>query len=573
MLLQIPLKNGDELLGILAVSSSEEDYFSDDLIALFILIASYAAGLIIKRDISKDKKSKADLVSMTYRLSTLIHNLEAGILVEDEHRRIALINKHFCNLFKIPLEPDMMLGIDCSRAADDSGHMFSNPTHFSQRILQIISELKPVIGEELELPNGIFFERDYLPIISGNTFLGHLWQYKDITNRKNAEKALKKATEAAQAASLAKSRFLANMSHEIRTPLNAIVGMIRILNDTGLDDKQQILLRNLNTSSDNLLSIITDILDFSKIESGEIDLEKTDFDIHELFRNIYDTYKYKAREKDLQFGMISDPAIKSCLLGDPVRIQQVLQNLLSNAIKFTSEGKVEIRNELLAIENGHFRIKFSVIDTGIGVSPENQKKIFDSFKQEDESTTRIYGGTGLGLAISSQLVGLMGGKLQLNSKKDSGSTFYFTIELPMGLQPAVQIPDSTPVPTSESLEGVRILLVEDNKFNQFIAQALLMKWGAVSDVAENGKKAIELIGKHKYDLILMDIQMPEMDGITATSLLRNEMKIETPILALTANVVKGVMEKCIEAGMDGYVSKPFDANDFYRKITSVLGGK
>jgi PAS domain S-box-containing protein len=525
---------------------------------------------LVLRDISVEKRASADLVSMTTRLSTLIHNLEAGILVEDENRRIALINKHFCNLFKIPVEPEMMLGIDCSRAADDSGHMFSNPGHFSLRIQQIIRELRPVIGEELELPNGIFFERDYLPIIAGDTFLGHLWQYRDITHRKNTERALRKATEDAEAASYAKTRFLANMSHEIRTPLNAIVGMIRLLADTDLNTNQKKLLQHLNTSSGNLLNIVNDILDFSKIESGQIDMEHCDFDIHHIFRNIYDLNKYKAREKNLNFRVESDERIATYLRGDAVRLQQILLNLLSNAIKFTDKGDVVLKNELLSITQGSCRILFSVSDTGIGISKDNQKKIFDSFKQEDESTTRIYGGTGLGLAISSQLVSLMGGQLEVHSRKNEGSTFSFIISLPAGMLLDKQSSEPAPEPEANSLPGVRVLLVEDNKFNQFIAKALLEKWGAIAELAENGQHAIELLQINSYDLILMDIQMPVMDGITATSIIRERLHMKAPILALTANVVKGVSEKCIEAGMDGYVSKPFDPGEFHRKITSVL---
>lgn len=524
------------------------------------------------RDISLENKNKSELESATSRLKTLIHNLEAGILMEDENRRIALINKYFCNIFKIPVEPEMMLGIDCTRAADQSGHMFGDPEDFSQRIIHIISEKKPVIGEELELPNGVYFERDYLPVFSGDKFIGHLWQYRDITSRKQVESSLKSAMIAAESASNAKSRFLANMSHEIRTPLNAIVGMIRLFNDTELSGNQQKLLQNLNVSSGNLLSIINDILDFSKIESGQMDLDKTDFDLRELLQQVVDSIEYKAAEKKIALKLNIDPSIEGLVIGDASRLHQVLNNLVCNAVKFTLEGRVELRCTLIKSDSKIHAIEFCVEDTGIGINSDNLGKIFESFQQEDESITRLYGGTGLGLAISSQLVRLMGGSLNVSSTKGVGSKFFFTLDMPVG---SPVLPKELPfsVPELFNLNEIRILLVEDNKFNQFIAKALLDKWGAETVIAENGRLAIDILKDSSFDLVLMDLQMPVMDGITAAGIIRNKLDLDTPILALTANVVKGVAEKCEAAGMNGYISKPFDPDDFYQRILMVLKNK
>ena len=253
-----------------------------------------------------------------------------------------------------------------------------------------------------------------------------------------------------------------------------------------------------------------------------------------------------------------------------MHLQQVLNNLVSNAIKFTTEGKVELRCEHTGTIDGRERILFTVEDTGIGISPENQSKIFQSFQQEDESVTRRFGGTGLGLAISRQLVELMGGELLVESAKNQGSRFYFIIEFEPGQVESTLSPETPEPEKPMSLEGIRVLLVEDNKFNQFIAQALLEKWKAVPVICDDGQQAVDILRTKSFDLILMDLQMPVMDGLTASGLIRQELKLKTPILALTANVVVGVVERCEQAGMQGYVSKPFDEVDLFNKIIAVL---
>jgi signal transduction histidine kinase/ActR/RegA family two-component response regulator len=573
--LLIPIKSGSSVSGVFGMISDKPGRFRKSMVSAASLLAGMVHDRVIASFIpgsGEDENARQELESVSSRLSTLIQNLEAGILFEDENRRIALINKYFCNLFKIPVEPEMLLGIDCSRTADQSGQLFSNPTHFSQRILNIITDRKPVIGEELELPHDVYYERDYLPIMSGDKFLGHLWQYRDITTRKNIEKRLKSAIDAAEAASQAKSRFLANMSHEIRTPLNAIIGMIRLLSDTSLTERQNKLLHNLNVSSDNLLSIINDILDFSKIESGQIDLQYADFNLVHMLKRVFEANEFKAVEKNIHLVFTPEPDLDVNLWGDMARLQQVLNNLVSNAIKFTEEGSVKIICGISNEEPGVFQVRFCIEDTGIGVSSDSLDRIFESFKQEDESITRIYGGTGLGLAISRQLVRLMGGDIGVESEKDTGSRFFFTLNM-QNAKGKVSILETNPETRGIFLKDKHILLVEDNRFNQFIAKALLEKWRARIDIAESGHQAVDMLKVTSYDLILMDIQMPVMDGITAAGIIRNQMNIHTPILALTANVLKGIVEKCAEAGMDGYISKPFDPDDFLARIKETLGNK
>lgn len=386
----------------------------------------------------------------------------------------------------------------------------------------------------------------------------------------NGRKNMVHQADAARSADITKATFLANISHEIRTPLNAIMGMIRLLHETSLDEHQLKLIENMHSASDSLLTVINDILEFSSLDSGQIDLVNTDFSIHELFRRVYDANEYKAGIKNITLHYSVGPEIPEFFCGDHVRLLQILNYLVGNAIKFTQVGKVEFHCRLTGSVNGKSSVMFAVEDTGIGIDAENLERIFNSFQQEDDSMTRTYGGTGLGLAISKQLVELMGGALHAESAKNQGSKFYFTLDLEKGQSTNLEPKPEPMVTQAPSLRGIRVLLVEDNIFNQLIVEAILDKWGAACRIAEDGQKAVDMVGIEKFDLILMDIQMPVMDGFTASTFIRNNLKIHTPILALTASVVKGVIEPFEKAGMQGYISKPFEEEELYAKIRSVL---
>jgi signal transduction histidine kinase len=292
------------------------------------------------RDISETKKAQYELESTTSRLATLIRNLHTGILVEDENRNIALVNNIFCEIFNIPAEPDDMIGFDCSLSAEQSKHLFVDPDKFTTRVDVILKDRKMVINEELEMVDGRVFVRDYLPIFNNDRFLGSLWQYQDITKRKQDEKELEAAKNSAESANLAKSQFLANMSHEIRTPLNAIFGMTQLLSKSEIAKEHEKIINGLLVSSDNLLNIINDTLDLSKIEAGEISLEKSYFNIREMTDKIVRSMEYKAEEKNIDLITKLDENIDDVLLGDETRIKQVLINLVNNGIKFTETGKV-----------------------------------------------------------------------------------------------------------------------------------------------------------------------------------------------------------------------------------------
>jgi len=561
-LITIPMMLKDECLGFVGFDSVKikREWNNDEVTFLHIL-----SDLLC--NVTDRKRTEEALRDREAYLKAIFNNIPYQMWLKDTEGRFLAINEPFATNFQLRND-EAVIG----KTASDLWPP-EIAAHFQEQDNEVMRTLKLMtIEEHIEL-NGAFrwFEIYRAPILDQNgVLLGTTGIARDITNRKDADRELKKATEAAESANSAKSRFLANMSHEIRTPLNAIIGMIGMMDNTMLDDAQKKILRNLNTSSDSLFNIINDILDFSKIESGQLELEKTEFNLKEIVKKVYDTQEYKAEDKNIEFKYEIDKDISPSLLGDPIRIQQILINLVSNAIKFTREGKVILNCSLMTKENGMNRIRFSVEDTGIGISPDNLSKIFESFQQEDESITRTYGGTGLGLPISKQLIELMGSTIHVESKKDEGSKFYFELELPIGTHSVYPVSSETAKPSQDSLKGVRILLVEDNKFNQIIAQSLLEKWQTSVHIAENGQQAIEILKTSVYDLILMDLQMPVMDGLTASSIIRKQLNITTPILALTANVLKGVIEKCTEAGMNGYVSKPFNPDDFYSKLLFLL---
>ncbi|MHC2992431.1 hypothetical protein OB13_12845 [Pontibacter sp. HJ8] len=398
---------------------------------------------------------------------------------------------------------------------------------------------------------------------------------QDISDRMRTEQELKKAKEAAEESARVKENFLANMSHEIRTPLNGILGMAGLLGKTQLEETQHNYLKIINQSADNLLVVINDILDVAKIEAGKLELEIIPFDVEEVVQAAYQTLQYKAEEKEIALLLGKLELDHTVLEGDPYRLNQILLNLLNNAIKFTEEGSVTLSARTLEETASTLTIEFSVTDTGIGV-PENKKElIFEGFTQAYSSTTRKYGGTGLGLSICKNLVERQGGDIWVESNPGGGSTFKFMLTYPKSKNALPLTPESNPI-NFRSLGEVRVLLAEDNEVNIFLAQSIMEDWGFRLDVAINGREAVEMVNQHEYDVILMDIQMPELSGIDATQLIREHSdakKAATPIIALTANALKGDAEKYLHAGMNDYLSKPFEEEVLFAKIAALLPHK
>lgn len=407
---------------------------------------------------------------------------------------------------------------------------------------------------------------------------GKLFYYiavqNDITDLKKRNQELRLAKEEAELARKSEEIFLANMSHEIRTPMNAILGFVDILNKTKLDDIQKDHLDIIRKSSKNLLNIINDILDFSKIEAGEMTFEKTQFCLKESLNSLIQTTSFKANEKGLHISyQYSEDYHDLCLLGDPLRLNQILLNLVTNAIKFTDKGSIDIKINILNETDSDIRIQFNIIDTGIGIAKEKIGLLFHSFKQTDYSTSRNYGGTGLGLAISKKLVEMQNGKIGVDSTYGKGSTFYFELPFEKSLQKKTIATENEEVNKIYNLKGVRVLLAEDNDFNQQVVTYYLDEWECKHEIVTNGIEALLKLEKSKFDLILMDIQMPIMDGIEATQKIRNNSDDSIkniPIIALTASVVKGAIKKYFDVGMNDFVSKPFDSKELAEAMLRCL---
>lgn len=392
---------------------------------------------------------------------------------------------------------------------------------------------------------------------------------EQITKAKQLEIELIQSKDIAEKAAMAKSQFLSVMSHEIRTPMNAVIGFTHLLIHQEPRPDQMEFLNFLKFSAENLLVLINDILDFSKIEAGRVEFENVDFSLTELIKNIRLALLQKANEKNIQIKLMMDQDLPNAIIGDPVRVGQILTNLMSNAVKFTHQGKVTITATLAESKKGESTIDFEIADTGIGISPDKVESIFESFTQASSDTTRKYGGSGLGLTITKRLLQLLGSDITVESEQDKGSVFNFRLTFKTSRKQLNRHNDNEEFYTLKSLKGTRLLIAEDNQINVILAKQFMKQWDVECDVAENGEIALTLVQTRDYDMVLMDLQMPEMDGYQTTRAIRElpgEQYKTLPIIALTASAMLDIQDMAFTVGMNDYVSKPFNPNELHRKI-------
>jgi PAS domain S-box-containing protein len=463
---------------------------------------------------------------------------------------------------------------------------YSNEDFFN---LHLINEpLYKSICEIIKSGNNV--ENEYSHVIKSGNFIivkakttdikfktepAKLVSLNDITKIKLNEMALEDAKRLALKAKKYQSQFLSNMSHEIRTPMNGILGMTRLLRKTKLTKDQEKYTKAIFTSADNLMVIINEILDFSKIEAGKLTIEHIPFNLKELAHIWEETLKLRADDNNISFNINIDADVPNNLIGDPIRLNQVIYNLAGNAIKFTKKGEVNINIYTVKTKQDKVDIQFDVKDSGIGIPSDKLEKIFSSFSQASTSTTREYGGTGLGLTITKQLIELQDGEVWVESELGEGSTFSFVLTYNIQERDISQsiYSDEFENNTESPIAGLNVLLVEDHDINQMLATTVLEGWDFKVDLAENGLEAIEKVANENYDVILMDIHMPKMDGYEATKQIRKKLKNNTPVIAMTASAKIGDNKKCFEVGMDDYITKPFDPELLLEKITRQIKKK
>jgi PAS domain S-box-containing protein len=538
-------------------------------------------AVVVARDITEQRKNDAILQTTLKELSDYKYALDASSIVEvtDNQGVMKYVNENFCKISQYTSEE--LIG---------NSHKMINSAYHSKELMRGL--WKTISSGNIwrdEIKNQAKDGSYYwvlTTIVPFTDITGKPYQYvairTDITEQKRIEKELIEAKETAELATSyaeiaqtkaedavkSKQQFLSNMSHEIRTPMNAIIGFTKVLLKTELTAKQKEYLTAIKVSGDALIVLINDILDLAKVDAGKMSFESIPFKMAYSISSMLHLFETKIQEKNLKLIKEYDQRIPEVLMGDPVRLHQVILNLISNAVKFTSEGTITVSVLQLSENDESVTIEFSVTDTGIGI-PENKKStIFENFQQASSNTSRIFGGTGLGLSIVKQLVEPQGGSIQVESELNEGSRFSFVLSFQKTTNQAETVNDIIELDTE--IKDIKVLVVEDMALNQLLMRTLLDDFGFSSDITANGKLAIDKLARHKYDVILMDLQMPEMNGFEATKYIRETLKSDIPIIALTADVTTVDLAKCKEVGMNDYIAKPVDERLLYSKIVGLV---
>jgi PAS domain S-box-containing protein len=647
----------------------------------------------IARDITEQRENQQKLSNLNSRLRTILENLTEAVLVEDQNRRIVLVNQRFCDLFEIPVPPEQLIGADCSQSAEQAKHLFADPDQFVKDIEGLLADQKLEVAELINMQDDRIVERDYIPIYREDLYAGHMWRYQDVTEKIRAErkireseekyrgiienmelglmevdpdgmitkpypifcqmtgyqqeellgekaddvfltpewkafmerqnqkrregqtsvyevqikrkdgklvwvlisgapfydekgkvagsigihydiseqkqlqKELEEARQQAEKARDAEKEFLANMSHEIRNPINSIIGLTHLLFDTASSPEQLNYLNDIKYASDILLALVSDILDISKIAEGKMEPAPRLFNLSELVIGIVKTMQFRTDEKDVTLDYRLAPNIPDQLIGDATFLNQILLNLIGNAVKFTQQGSVFLSVEGKQ-EGETLWTKFVVEDTGIGIPAEKKESIFERFSQAGKVTRSHYGGTGLGLPITKKLVEIQGGEIEVESEVGKGTAFTFCLPF--------QIPKREVSSVKEMARGrdileqkLHVLVVEDNELNRHYLEKVLSNWGYSYSSAGHGQEALLKLSEEHFDLVLMDIRMPVMDGYEATIHLRNSTdnpNRNVPVIALTASALLDEKEKALNAGMNEHLCKPFTPDQLAQKL-------
>jgi PAS domain S-box-containing protein len=555
----IVTSHGDENIAVEAMKSGAVDYIPKSLMSGEGLAQSLRHVVRIKQAELERERIERALRETEQQLQTIVANTPIILFALDENGIFTLFEGK--GALDLQIDKQRILG----KSIHSFVEMFPQVAEIFDRTMkgEVVTTILHIAGKY----NQVY----YTPVRnrSNGTITGVIGVSYDITGHKKAEEELMRAKKVAEETVRLKEQFLANMSHEIRTPMNGIIGLSQILKDTPLNDEQRRYMNSIITSSDSLMVIINDILDLSKIEAGKMSFETTVFSMEEVIQHSLELFGPKADEKALALHTCLDPAIPLNMVGDPVRLGQILNNLIGNAIKFTDAGSVAINTAILSQNDGEVEIEFTVRDTGIGIAEKSLEHIFDSFTQASSDTTRKFGGTGLGLTIVRKLVELQGGRIWVNSREGEGTTFGFSIsfgktsEMPSGHTPAISRR------SRGDIRHLRVLMAEDNKINRMIVEKIFSGWEVPLDCVENGKQALELLEQKHYDVVLMDIQMPEMDGYEACRFIRQHADLRIagiPVIAITAHAMASEKDKCLRNGMNDYICKPFEPDELKAMI-------
>jgi PAS domain S-box-containing protein len=543
------------------------------LIGASLLAFSFIVIILLRlnRDIVLRRQAEDRLKENQAWLQSILDNSTSLMYIKDPAGRYIMTNRRFREVLQV--EDAFVLG-----RTDRDFSEVSAADHYQRLDDEVMRTGKSLEIEEVVDSGGkeVHLLSIKFPLLDNNgRQIGIGGIATDITERVHYQQQLIAATTEAQKAKEMQELFLANMSHEIRTPMNGIQGMTDLLLETALSDQQKGFARIIKRSVNNLLVIINDILDFSKIKAGKLAIEKIDFRLKDVLDNVKAIFDHRVKKKGLILQVTTDPAIPDSLRGDPYRLNQVLINLIGNAVKFTEKGSIKVHVGLDESDAGAVNLQFTVADTGIGIPESSLPYIFEHFSQGGLDISRRYGGTGLGLAISQRLVQLQGGSIIVKSVGGVGSVFSF--QLSYGYDPA----EGTGAPVaavtavladySQCLAGRRFLVAEDNEVNQQLVDHVLRRGGGLVQLASNGEQAVKYLeeGGH-YDLVIMDLQMPVMDGYAATQYIRGELQLQIPIIAMTATALIGEQLRCFEVGMNDYMTKPFEFTDLYKRIISLL---